>query len=98
MAVVHPGAELGGAGGHARSPSPSRRMDAHRNCFCVVAVPRPEALPDLLFCNASKVNADRHNGGIYHLTDVYGNFYAGDMLVADVNGDSAPDILTVTTG
>ena len=64
--------------------------------FCVVAVPRPEALPDLLFCDGSKVNAYRHDSDGYKLTDAYGSFYALDLLVADVDGDARPDILAIT--
>ena len=64
--------------------------------FCVVAVARPDALPDLLFCDDNKVNAYRHDGSSYHLTDAYGSFFARDMLVADVNGDGQPDVLAVT--
>lgn len=64
--------------------------------FCVVAVPRPDALPDLLFCDGSKVNVYRHDGDRYRRTDAYGSFVARDLLVADVNGDDRMDILAVT--
>ena len=52
-------------------------------------------MPDLLFCDDSRVNAYRWDGTSYRLTQAYGNFFARDLLVADVDG-AGPDIVTVT--
>ncbi len=63
--------------------------------FCAGIMPRGDAMPDLLFCDDPRVNAYRWDGSNYRLTQAYGNFFARDLLVADVDG-GGPDIVTVT--
>jgi hypothetical protein len=67
--------------------------------FCAATVPRKVqgggAMPDLLFCDDSRVNTYRWNGSSYRLTQPYGTFSARDLLVADIDGNGSQDIMTV---
>jgi hypothetical protein len=60
--------------------------------YCAALVPRTGTLPDLLFCNETRVNSYRWDGSVYRLTQPYGNFQAVDLLVADFDGDGRQDI------
>jgi hypothetical protein len=63
--------------------------------FCAATLPRGAKMPDLLFCDDARVNIYRWDGSNYRLTHPFGNFFARDLLVADVDGNGSQDIVTV---
>ena len=66
--------------------------------FCAAILPRGAQaawMPDLLFCDSDRVNIYRWDGSYYRLTHPFGNFFALDLLVADIDGNGSQDIVTV---